>query len=74
MNERVLISHESDADLGLLGAALQHAGAATIEPIESLPDTLLAIVDKGDVDAFVGRARGLAGVRHAERDRMRYSS
>jgi hypothetical protein len=74
MNERVLISLEKNADSGLLAAALRRAGAGTIEPIESLPDTLLAMVDEEDVDAFLERARDLAGVRHAERDSMRYSS
>jgi hypothetical protein len=74
MSERVLISHDKDVDLAALRAALRSAGAASVAPIESLPDTLLANVDAGDADAFVASASALAGVRNAERDRMRYSS
>ena len=74
MAERILISHVSGADVAALDASLRVAGAATVAPIESLPDTLLATVDADDADAFVARASELAGVRHAERDRMRYSS
>ena len=72
--ERVLVSHTGDADVGALRTALQGAGAATVEPVESLPDTLLATVDGSDVDAFVRRAAALPGVRNAERDQMRFTS
>jgi hypothetical protein len=74
MSERVLISHDKDADIEALQAALRSAGAVSVAPVESLPDTLLANVDTGDADAFVAHASTLAGVRNAERDRMRYSS
>jgi hypothetical protein len=74
MSERVLISHQRDADVVALDAALRSAGATSVAPIEALPDTLLAMVDTEHADAFVARASSLAGVRNAERDRMRYSS
>ena len=74
MSERVLISHVAGADVASLSRALEKAGAATVEPIGALPDTLLAMVDGSHVDAFVARALALADVRHAERDRMRYTS
>jgi predicted ATPase len=74
MSERVLISHAPGADVASLVKALENAGAATVEPIAVLPDTLLATVDGDEVDAFVDHARALPGVRHAERDRMRYTS
>jgi len=69
-----LISHDSGADRAVLQAALRAAGAISVDAIESLPDTLLVTVEDSDVDRFLERAQGLAGVRHAERDRLRYSS
>jgi len=74
MSERVVISHDSGADRAVLEAALRAAGAISVGVVDSLPDTLLATVEDVDVDRFVERARHLAGVRHAERDRLRYSS
>ena len=74
MSERVVISHEHGAAVGALRIALGEAGATAVEPIGSLPDTLLATVDASEVDAFVRRAAALPGVRHAERDHMRFTS
>lgn len=74
MSERVVISLEPRADRAVIEAALRAAGAMSVDAFESLPDTLLATVEEADADRFVGRAQQLAGVRHAERDRLRYSS
>jgi hypothetical protein len=74
MSERVVISLASGADRAVVEAALRAAGAISVSAIDSLPDTLLATVEDADVDRFVGRAQHLAGVRHAERDCLRYSS
>jgi len=74
LSERMLISHDSGADRAALTDALRAAGAVSVSPIESLPDTLLAIVEDADAERFLARAQELAGVRHAERDRLRYSS
>lgn len=74
MSERAVISYASGADAAALRAALRDAGAATVEPIASLPDTLLATVDAGAIDAFLRRAAALPGVRAAERDEMRSTS
>lgn len=74
MEQRVIISLDKDAEVETVSAALAQAGAVTVAPIAALDDTLLATLDDCDVEAFVARVRALPGVRHAEPDRMRYSS
>lgn len=73
MDDRIIVSHRPDVDRVLLMKQLEAAGATRVEQMAVLPETILAIVDADAVDDFIRQAAALPGVRHAERDRMRYS-
>jgi hypothetical protein len=74
MADRILISLDAGADVSTVMRLLRAGGANHVEPIETIPDVLVALVDETDSEAFLGKARQVAGVRNVERDQMRFSS
>jgi len=74
MADRILISLEAGTEVSTVARSLRAEGAGQVEKLESIPDVLVALVDEADSEAFLGKARQIAGVRGAERDQMRFSS
>ena len=71
MNVRILIGLEDGASLQGATTRLLELGAEHVEPIENIPDALLAYIDDKDADDFIRRALALPGVRHAEHDQLK---
>ena len=74
MADRILISLDAGADVLTVTRSLRAEGAHHVEPLETIPDVLVALVDETDSEAFLRKARQVAGVRNVERDQMRFSS
>lgn len=74
MADRILISLDAGAEVSTVARSLRAKGAGHVEKLETVPDVLVALVDEADCEAFLDKARQIAGVRHAERDQMRFSS
>jgi hypothetical protein len=71
MSDRIIIGLDPGASPQSIISRLLEIGAKQVQPIEGIPDALIADVDENRSDAFIRRALQLPGIRHAEHDQLR---
>ncbi len=75
MSQRVIVGLEPDTEVKPVMAALEKAGAESVDgPSLELPHVLIVTIPNDlDINAFIHKAQMVPGVRYAEPDSLQFT-